>query len=331
MEGNKSNVIGVNTAPKNQIEYLELLEHGTLQSSKRRISDQGLLLIDCASGCYSALRDSIFSAITELERNGKEMSKEQAMLLQAAISCKKHLLNGFIELLRGQSSDSFDNLRKAIEYTLFAAHAFEAPGAALKWLMGAGGLSEFEAYRSEYKIMKMLDPKKYKVLLGEELKLIEHAIEDYEKACIWVHATVISGGPVREDRDGSSGLAFLDCYIDVDQTKLEDIFLWELRAHQNVLEILYALLKRSGLDVKNTITWSNTIGILKTSIRRNAEQILVDRTRKNVNQNDIAQRAYFRWIERGGEDGNDLEDWFVAEEAIVTEMLHTRRETANAT
>jgi hypothetical protein len=74
--------------PKNQIEILELLERGTLKSSKLRIG-KGLLLIDCASGCYSELRDSILAAIKEFENSGQEVAKEQAMLLQSVISCHK--------------------------------------------------------------------------------------------------------------------------------------------------------------------------------------------------------------------------------------------------
>ena len=282
------------------------------------------MLIDLALGSYSALRDSILAFMAHLESSGQEITKEQAMLLQSVISCKKHLLNGFIELLRGQSSDSFDNLRKALEYTLFVAHAFESSGAALKWLMGAYGQQAFEDYRSEFKIMKMLEVKRYKVLVGAETKLIENVIQDYEKACIWVHATVISGGPTQEAKDGPQGLAFLDTYVDVDQSKLEDTFLWELRAHQNILELLYLLLKRTGIDVSEVNTWENTINTLRSSIRKDAEQIQLQRAKTGLQHHEIAQRAYFCWIDRGGGDWNDLEDWFAAEDELANEAALKR-------
>lgn len=39
----------------------------------------------------------------------------------------------------------------------------------------------------------------------------------------------------------------------------------------------------------------------------------------------IAQKAYELWEQRGREDGNDLRDWFDAEE-LVMEEIHEARE-----
>jgi len=41
----------------------------------------------------------------------------------------------------------------------------------------------------------------------------------------------------------------------------------------------------------------------------------------------IERRAYHLYIERGGENGHDLEDWFAAEKEI-TEMSEQRTSTA---
>lgn len=35
-----------------------------------------------------------------------------------------------------------------------------------------------------------------------------------------------------------------------------------------------------------------------------------------VTEDDIAQRAYDRYLARGCEDGHDLEDWFYAEQEV---------------
>ena len=38
----------------------------------------------------------------------------------------------------------------------------------------------------------------------------------------------------------------------------------------------------------------------------------------------IAERAYFYFLERGGEHGHDIEDWLRAEREVLTELNQTR-------
>jgi DUF2934 family protein len=45
----------------------------------------------------------------------------------------------------------------------------------------------------------------------------------------------------------------------------------------------------------------------------------------------IAQRAYDLYIQRGGENGNDVEDWLAAEKQLIVEPLITpKMKTARA-
>ena len=41
--------------------------------------------------------------------------------------------------------------------------------------------------------------------------------------------------------------------------------------------------------------------------------------RKELSKEDIAHRAYELYVQRGGEPGNDVEDWVRAEKELVAE------------
>ncbi|MFZ0583184.1 MAG: DUF2934 domain-containing protein [Candidatus Acidiferrales bacterium] len=43
--------------------------------------------------------------------------------------------------------------------------------------------------------------------------------------------------------------------------------------------------------------------------------------RKELSKEDIAHRAYQRYITRGCEPGNDIEDWFRAEKELTGEVV----------
>jgi hypothetical protein len=51
---------------------------------------------------------------------------------------------------------------------------------------------------------------------------------------------------------------------------------------------------------------------------------------KELSKEDIAQRAYELYLERGGEPGNDVEDWVRAEKELGAEAIGTPARTKAA-
>jgi hypothetical protein len=51
---------------------------------------------------------------------------------------------------------------------------------------------------------------------------------------------------------------------------------------------------------------------------------------KELSREDIAQRAYELYVQRGGEPGNDVEDWLRAEEELGAESIVTPAKTKAA-
>ncbi len=45
--------------------------------------------------------------------------------------------------------------------------------------------------------------------------------------------------------------------------------------------------------------------------------------RKELSKEDIAHRAYQMYMQRGGEPGRDIEDWFRAEKELTGESVAT--------
>jgi hypothetical protein len=51
-----------------------------------------------------------------------------------------------------------------------------------------------------------------------------------------------------------------------------------------------------------------------------------DTTAANVGRDRIAQRAYELYLARGGSHGQDMDDWFRAEQELVGSSPHTSEE-----
>jgi hypothetical protein len=51
---------------------------------------------------------------------------------------------------------------------------------------------------------------------------------------------------------------------------------------------------------------------------------------KKLSKEDIVQRAYELYVQRGGEPGNDVEDWLTAEKELSAESIVTPAKTKAA-
>jgi hypothetical protein len=53
--------------------------------------------------------------------------------------------------------------------------------------------------------------------------------------------------------------------------------------------------------------------------------------RKELSKEDIAHRAYQMYMQRGGEPGRDIEDWFRAEKELIGESVAAPAKATAAT
>lgn len=181
------------------------------------------------------------------------LSSEQSVLLQSIITCKHQFVLGMLTLLRGHLGDSFSYLRKALEFTLFAANVLEKPGAAYKWLNAGAGSEAWDSYSKEFKIHNMthLNPERrrqYWANLADDLPMLNLVIEAYAESSRRLHATVLAAGP--EMQDGK--LVYYDAYVDYlayeEPRRLVEPYFFMLWKHLEILEVQSrVLLRRSGI------------------------------------------------------------------------------------
>jgi hypothetical protein len=51
-------------------------------------------------------------------------------------------------------------------------------------------------------------------------------------------------------------------------------------------------------------------------VNRSVARLQEARHERNPTHDHVAEAAYYRWLNRGGDDGRDLEDWFEAEQSL---------------
>lgn len=181
------------------------------------------------------------------------LTPEQAVLLQSVMTSRHQFVLGILTLLRGHLGDSFGYLRKAIEFTIFAANVLEKENTAAKWLSAGAGDDQWNEYLAAFKIMKMMDPRydrrqQYWTNLIADLPRLDVLIEHYDVASRRLHATVLSAGP--DWKDG--GLVFYEGYTDYfaleEPKKLIGPYFLMLQCHLDILHVqARVLLRRSGV------------------------------------------------------------------------------------
>lgn len=260
------------TQPLTVIGLQNLSEQGWLMQAVPRVQPL-FILIDQILACYDLMRKEIMDYATTAQSTGTEMKHEHAVIMQASIASKRELIKSLMSLFRRQRSDSFGHSRRALEYVLFAAHTLEVAGSAELWLRAADSKEDYEKYRKEFRIMNMLELKKYKVLIDEDQPFLGCIIESYEQCCIFVHATIVSAGPFREKKGDSQGFAFLDTPCDLDADELEKTYLWLLQGHMQGARLLERLLRKSGVESSNPEGWKETIAHINHQLFHNFKAI----------------------------------------------------------
>lgn len=115
--------------------------------------------------------------------------EELLALANLQLLTRSELTGAIMALFRGFSSDSLGSVRKAIECTLFAAWLLETPGAAGTWLSALQSAAKYDAYRKDFKIMKILDSAKYKKLSAQDQRVIGDVVKIYDICCDHIHPT----------------------------------------------------------------------------------------------------------------------------------------------
>jgi hypothetical protein len=172
-------------------------------------------------------------------------SSMDILLRHSCMIARQELIGGTLALLRGRLSESMYDMRRATEYALFTAWSLEHPEFADVWLLASQDEQRYKAYVDKFKIHSMLSHKKWNNL-KHLLKAFHRLKDDYDVACRGVHATVYGAGQFFLDPDGVK-FASSDGYgKDLEDEELVVIFLWILRAHLNVLDLLERLTIHHG-------------------------------------------------------------------------------------
>jgi hypothetical protein len=229
------------------LKLTEQLEFDILEKTKAGLADV-LKYVDQLTGLY----DYIQIHYTR-HSQAHAMSPQQSVLLQAIITCKHQFVLGMLTLLRGHLGDSFSYLRKALEFTLFAASVLEREGTAFKWLNAGHSQDDWDQYHKEFKIHNMthLNPdrrRQYWTNLADDLPMLNLIIEAYAESSRRLHATVLAAGP--EIQNGR--LVYYDAYVDYlayeEPRRLVEPYFFMLWKHLEILEVQSrVLLKRSGI------------------------------------------------------------------------------------
>ncbi|MBA3855383.1 MAG: hypothetical protein C0507_00605 [Cyanobacteria bacterium PR.3.49] len=160
-------------------------ENATLQQNSALLGEESLRHCQLIEDAF----DFLFQTF-----EGLTADFVQVVLLQFIAGSKLQVATGFLQLLRGQYSDSRSNVRKAIENALFAINLFERPESAEKWAMSSRSNQTWKKYLDDFKIMRMLKIDTYKTLSPTECSLVEFLIDRYELCCLNIHATILSNG-----------------------------------------------------------------------------------------------------------------------------------------
>jgi len=240
-----------------------LWEEDILLENSREILGSSLGLVDAIHLKYDALLETYFKPIRE---GLKVFSSEEKVIAQSLLSCRRQLIIGVVNLLRGHEADSTNNLRRALEYTIFACYVFEVAGAADKWLDADSSEEAWQAYRDVFKILPMVDSRRFRTWkhFNSEMSLLCSVLDDYELCSRKVHATVVSAGPIKEE----GREVFYGPLIDVkplrEAESLTDPFYNALFAHLRILELQFLLMSRTSFSLE--LDWPNCLFAIKSEV-----------------------------------------------------------------
>lgn len=238
-----------------QLDLAESTENVVLAKAKAGL-DKVLDLVEDLAQLYAGIQKQY---VEQAKTNA--LTPEQSVLFQAVISCRHQLVLGILTLLRGHLGDSCGYLRKAQEYTIFAARVLEEANTAVKWLQAGNSEEAWEEYKKDFKIYYMTDPKardKSWKNLAADLDRLVPIFGQYDTMSRRLHATVLAAGPFYETKNGETGLSFHDGPVDLqvldDPKAFIKPFFFMLECH---LDLIHAhacvLLKRSGLGFDEAV------------------------------------------------------------------------------
>lgn len=219
----------------------------------------------------------LYSGLQSHYENSDTHTGEQAVFFQAVLTCKHLFVNGVLTLMRGHISESLGYLRKATEFTLFAANVLVKENAAQKWLLASQGTEQWDDYIASFKIHKMTDTRMihreaYWNAIAEDLPRLNRVIDIYDYCSRRLHASVLAAGPTPHE----GGFVFTDSYFDVplldaSKTTTKE-FLYCLAAHVDLLAVHgNVLLLRSGLTF-DEVVWNESFQPNATQIQATREQ-----------------------------------------------------------
>lgn len=219
----------------NSLAKLEETENLFLQDSKKGLADV-LEFVERLDLLYSISNKYISEKIS-----AEIPTSQQMLFLQTSISSKRQFLQGILTLMRGQVSDSFGYLRKAIEFTLFAAQSVQDEESALAWLSAPLSEENWKEYRKKFKIYQMTDVAKshiYWSKLIDELQVIQPLLIAYDITSRRVHATIHTAGPYFVDggeKDWAFSQAPIDFYAFQNPETIVEPFLFTIGVHLQIL------------------------------------------------------------------------------------------------
>lgn len=268
----------------NQTPHIQLLIAQSTEAEVLKKTTAGLgnilVFVENLGGLYQGLQNHY----TEHAKNNP-LTPEQSVLLQSVMTCRHQFVLGTLTLLRGHLGDAFGYLRKALEYTLFAARTLQQQDSALAWLNAASSDQSWSDYIGQFKIHNMTHSNQERLSrewsnLIDDLPRLQRVINAYDVASRRLHATVLAAGPDQQE----GGLVFYDSYVDYlaleEPSRLIDPYLFMIYAHLDILDVQSrVLLKRSGISF-NESAWlgvfkpiekqyNDTVELRKTEIAKN--------------------------------------------------------------
>ncbi len=237
------------------LETARTLEAESFSTASKLLAED-LVFVEQIANLYKRIQGHY----TKLGATIKSITPEEAVLLQAVMSCRHLLVRGVLTLLRGQLGDSFGHLRKSAEFTLFAARVLEKEGTAIKWLNAAVSAQHWNDYKDSFKINNMTHMipsrrEKEWTNLKDDLPKLNLVIDNtYDEASKRLHATVLAAGP--EHRP--DGLTFFDGYVDqrimVEPKNIVEPYFFTLWRHLDIADVhAQVLLKRSSKDFNEAV------------------------------------------------------------------------------
>lgn len=266
-----------------QLDLAESIENSVLSKAKAGLKDV-LGLVEELAGLYAGIQKQY----VELAKTNA-LTSEQSVLFQAVISCRHQLVLGILALLRGHLGDSCGYLRKAQEYTIFAARVLEEANSAAKWLQAGNGEDDWEEYKKEFKIYYMTDPKtreKSWKNLSSDLDRLVPIFEQYDTMSRRLHATVLAAGPFSERKNGETGLSFHDGPVDLkvldEPRAVIGPFFFMLECHLDLINVhTRVFLKRSGIGLDEAV-WKSVFEPIETRVRETRILAEVEETKTSA-------------------------------------------------